>query len=154
MATPLPIPEILLHVGFWSHWNNQKKIFETTNQIWSDMIRYDHWLVVYLPPWKKILVRLDHHPNYWGKIFQSCLKPPTRSDMMLTSHRDAQFLGLTQLPSRLLLTLAADPADLGPDPCPFPWQRWHRWHCGDRMGSHLLAPRKRNSWKDCLYNLI
>ena len=27
------------------------------------------------PPWK-ILVRLDHHPNYWGK--KKCSKPPTR----------------------------------------------------------------------------
>ena len=34
------------------------------------------WLVVDLPLWK-IWVRLDHHPNYWGK-YNSCSKPPTR----------------------------------------------------------------------------
>ena len=27
------------------------------------------WLVVYTPP-KNMKVRLDHHPNYWGKMFQ------------------------------------------------------------------------------------
>ena len=154
MATPLPIPEILLHVGFWSHWNNQKKIFETTNQIWSDMIRYDHWLVVYLPPWKKNISQIGSSSQLLGEIFQSCLKPPTRSDMMLTSHRDAQFLGLTQLPSRLLLTLPADPADLGPDPCPSPGSDGTDGTVVIGWGVTYWPPEKRNSWKDCLYNLI
>ena len=39
---------------------------------WQLNGEYHYWLVVYLPLCK-ILVRLDHHPNYWGKqkMFQT-----------------------------------------------------------------------------------
>ena len=58
--------EWLISSSWW--WHECAKLMNI-----SEMI----WLVVDLPLWKNMKVRLDHHPKYWGNCFKPCSKPPS-----------------------------------------------------------------------------